>query len=220
MVSMSSVRSAVSICYNMKLNQIKWLLIYIFDRDRANRTEAKINLLSSVKADVRNDIALSPSKVINRAFAEHYLTRAEILTLVFCSSTSNRTDASKRCPHCTTICVIHGNSVRHGPCPVTEWLSTSFQFEYDQGTLVGPDYAYVESGVKNYAKELLYLDAQRRLTPYISRSEQEFKIVTIDSQSTTKVVAQHGSKPVRLIDGHPSTSASTSGGSRYPLRHK
>lgn len=119
-VNTASMRSAISTSYNLKLNQIRNLISYIFDRDSLIRVEAKINLVSSLSPDIRNYVVLSPSEVLLRGFAEHYLTRSEVLHLMFNSSASTRSDAAKRCIYCYTVCSLLPNSVRHGPCPITD----------------------------------------------------------------------------------------------------
>lgn len=67
----------------------------------------------------------------------------------------------------------------------------------------------MSQGVADYARQLLYLDAQRRLHPYVERTEENFKIVTLDASGSTKVVAQHGSKPVRIVN-QPNTGSHSS----------
>lgn len=210
MINQSSMQSAIAICYNLKLNQIRNLISYLFDKDILIRTEAKINLLSSVSPDIRNDIAMSPNRVLIRSFSEHYLTRSEILSLMFNVSTSTRSDAGKRCPHCYIVCNLSTDSVLHGPCPVTDWLVTNCQFEYHGPSLVAPSLGYINQGLANYAQQLLTLEAQRRLKPYISRTEENFKIITLDAEGTTRVVAQHGSKPVRIVNEGYSNSTGSS----------
>lgn len=200
MVHPSACSVALATRFNLKLRQMHQLTAYIFSKDVLLRTEAKIELLSSVNPDIRNDIALNPGKVLLASFSEHFLSRDEILHVVFCSPAAQRTDSSRRCPHCGTFVTITGSKALHPPCPVVSWLVTHCQFEHSNDTLVGPSYIYLRHEVADYAKKILALESNKRLTPYIARSEHDFKVMALNTRGDPQSIAHMGSKPVRLSD--------------------
>lgn len=199
MLSSATLGSAVDIVYNLRLTQIKNLVNYIFTQDVCLQMESKINLLSSVSLDIRNDIVLNPSQILLRAMKEHHLTRLEILNLIFTSlSLTPKMDMYKRCPHCTTTVQILDNSICHKICPVTQWLISNCQFEKSQNGISAPHYMYLTQGLANYTHELLSVNSKIRNKPLIARSEHEFKVFETNASGIPVITTHIGSKPVRL----------------------
>lgn len=217
MISDSAVCPTVNINYNLSLSQMRYLATYIFSGDPVVRTEAKIHVLSSVSPDIRHDVALHPGKVLLTSFGEHYLTRTEILHFMF-SFSSVRHAGNTRCISCNILTAPRASSISHAFCPVSEWLVEHCNFEHKENVLIAPKLVYLRSGVANYARRLIQLDAQRRLHPYISRTQDEFKIIKLDAKGNTRVAAQSGSKPVRVTSMPSSSMHSTGSNPHYNLR--
>lgn len=193
-ISPAAVSVPLSIVFSLRLGQFKDLIDYIFSKSLSIRVKSKISLLSSVKPEVRQDLVLAPLRSLERAMAEYYLSRPEVLNLVFTH------EGHYRCPHCQTLVVVTDNTVAHVKCVVVSWLVDAFQFSYENNVLSAPRYAYVSPSVTTHAKELLKLDGQRRLHPYISKSEREFKVVNLDVGNNIKVSAQSGSIAVHMSE--------------------
>lgn len=206
MISDAAYSSAINTIYNLTLRQIQSLLIYIFDRDVHARTEAKVSLLSSVPLEIRNDVALSPVTVLKRACSELYLTRPEILSIIF----FRRKDGSVRCPECQCIVQIQGNQTSHISCSVAPWLVKHFQFEIDESNLTAPTYLYVQPSVAKFAKELIQADASRKITPLIGENSRRFVSYTVSEQGQPQRTSFVGSKPVFVThqSGHSSSPSS------------
>lgn len=198
MISDESIATAVSLAYNFNYQQILHLIRYIFDSDQDQRLESKISLLSSVKDVVRNELAQHPHKVLKQCLAEHFISRQEVLRLCFPTTNAKGSFPSRPCMHCKVPIALHGNTINHGPCPVTDWLVQEFQFEYSGHQTVAPSYIYLKGMMSTYARRLLATANSQRSAPLIARTSEDFRVMAVDPLGLPRTVCQLGSKPVRI----------------------
>jgi len=173
---------------------------------------SKISLLSSVKPEVRNDLVLGPMKVLDASIAEFFLTRSELMHMVFSQPTSQSVSPGRRCPHCKSVVTVKENSFSHHDCPVSRWLVNSHQFYRNESTYMVPSCMAIDKVQSDYIRKIIELDSQRKLIPYIARSSHDFKVIALDSSGTPKTLAQIGSRPVAVTSMPGAYSHSTSPG--------
>lgn len=202
MIAPSAIATDVVIHYNFNHRQLHQLVTYMLSSSVSKRMEAKVNLLSSVKDHVRSDLVTKPLVVFRHAIGEHYLTREELLHVVFPPDTQDRSVSipPSRCLHCGQIANIAGTVTRHPPnCHVIQWLIDHFQFKHADFGTVAPTLTYLAPSVAEYSQQLIELDAHMKGIPYVSRSEHDHSIYTLDHQGIPRKVTHTGSKPVRPL---------------------
>nr|UNI73879.1 MAG: hypothetical protein [brine shrimp partiti-like virus 1] len=201
MHSPASMSSAISVQYHLSVRQLRQLVTYILSSNPADRTEAKIDLLSSLRDHVRNDVISSPINVFRRACAEHQLTRSELLHVLFPRDRYDRlqSDSPSRCVNCKATVTFINNGVRHAPhCPVNDWLVEHFQFSKTGIGVETPHLAYIAPSVADYSRQLLEQDSKNRNTPYTLNTTHDHQIYCLDQAGIPKRIVQHGIKEVRL----------------------
>lgn len=198
MIQDCSISTALNVTYNMDFRQIKHLLTYILDGNSRNRLESKISLLSSLKEDQRSDVVLSPRRVLHRVISEHYLTRHEVLLLIFEDSKH-----SLRCPTCSRTVGLTNQALTHTNCEIVEWLVSEFQLTLTPTGLTIPLLAYMQPSLAQYSRELISLDAKIKRTPLISRTRDELSVYQLDSTGAARKTLHQGTKTVNLV---PTTS--------------
>nr|UNI73884.1 MAG: hypothetical protein [brine shrimp partiti-like virus 2]UNI73888.1 MAG: hypothetical protein [brine shrimp partiti-like virus 2]UNI73892.1 MAG: hypothetical protein [brine shrimp partiti-like virus 2]UNI73900.1 MAG: hypothetical protein [brine shrimp partiti-like virus 2] len=201
MHSPASMGSAISVQYHLSVRQLRQLVTYILSSNPTDRTEAKIDLLSSLRDHVRNDVVASPISVLRRACAEHQLTRSELLHVLFPRDRYDRlqNEAPSRCMNCKATVSFLTNGLRHTPhCPVNNWLVEHFQFSKTSIGVETPHLAYIAPSVADYSRQLLEHDSRNRITPYVLNTGHDHQIYCLDQAGLPKKIVQHGIKEVRL----------------------
>lgn len=193
MIQECAIGTSLDVVYNFTLRQVRSLLTYILDSDPRLRLEAKINLLSSLKDNVRSDTALNPSHVLHRACAELYLSRYEILLLIFQDDKSNT-----RCPNCKRTVTLTETSLTHTSCQILEWLTTEFDLQLTPTGIRIPSIAYMQPSLSQFARELIRMDSIIKQTPLISKTQDETVIYKLDSSSVPHKILSQGTKTVKL----------------------
>jgi hypothetical protein len=190
-----SILGAPATCiYNLSYNQLNDLIQVCFSKDVSTRVKAKISLLSSVKENIRSEIALQPIKVLERSFLEHYLDREEIISLIFCQI-DNRSQKVYQCPHCRLFvqCDIH-NVVVHSGCPVTKWLCEKYGYIEVDGRLQIPGLMYLNPPIATYARALIKANTERRLNP-VSLCDDDLTSKAPNGESQAHGLAHQEVKP-------------------------
>lgn len=206
MIKPDSIGVELKVIYNLSYEQLQLLIKYLFTCDPAEKTESKIRLLSSTKSEIRNDVALNPEKVFEHSIREHFLTRQEVLELIFQHSDKQTGIRTRRCPYCKLIIgTSANNALPHQYCKVSKWLVDKLGFIYENNHLQVPNYTYIVPGVARYAKEAYGVRTQLQTEPFYGRTQTEFVAYTIDDKGRPLKVAQQGIKTVRL-DHEASTS--------------
>uniref|UniRef100_A0A1Y1LGT5 Uncharacterized protein n=1 Tax=Photinus pyralis TaxID=7054 RepID=A0A1Y1LGT5_PHOPY len=175
--------------YSLNMTQLKSLVSFIFSGNVGERLSAKVRLLSTVSNTVRNDLINNPGAVLLSTIREYFMTREEIVHLLFSDDTDRR---ANRCVACDKTGVIHGTNIQHHPCPVTEWLTKHFQFKSNSTETYTFDYMYIKPGVTHLAKKLA--ESQRRIgdLPYIGADDNELVAYTIGRDGMAKKIGSAG----------------------------
>lgn len=171
--------------YGLNYRQLRQLVTYIFSKDAGERAMSKINLLSSVAPTVRPDIISGPNKVLVESIHEYFLTREEIISLVFNEDSERR---ATRCVHCNEPVVVCGLNVLHTGCPVTKWLAENFQFKEDRTNTTAPQFAYVRPGVVKLSQALVKAQQRIRSLPFIGKSDKEAMAYTLDAKGQPRKI--------------------------------
>lgn len=185
MIQKNSVGYNGNPIYGLNFRQLRQLVVYIFSRDPGERVMAKVNLLSSVPPTVRPDIITGPGRVLIESIHEYFMTREEIVSLVFSGDTERR---ATRCTHCQTAVIITGLNISHTGCPVTEWLVKHFQFHESETNTTAPQLAYVKPGVVYISKALAEAQRKIRSLPFIGKSDKEAMAYTLDGRGHPKKI--------------------------------
>ncbi|APG78324.1 hypothetical protein [Wuhan cricket virus 2] len=193
MIHDNTYSAAPNIVYNLTLKQMRWIVTYILDPCPGVRTEAKINLLSSLRDNVRADAALNPLAVLQRACAEHFLTREEILHLIFRDERANT-----RCPTCKRHIAFLGPHISHQACPILPWLHNHFQIDLTTEGATAPSLLYLRPATAAYARELLAMDTTFKQTPFVASTAHDYSIYKMDAKGQPSRIAFQGSKVVRM----------------------
>lgn len=206
MIKSNAVGVELKVIYNLTLRQMHQLIKYCFSRAGLEKTEAKIELLSSSRSEIRNDIATNPNRVLEHAFREHFLTRREVLDVMFTHIDKLSQSSTYRCPSCRiVIAPNHDGNFPHRRCPIVDWLVTKLQFNYSDGVVSIPDFAYVAPGISRYAREAYGLQSKLQTEPFYGKSKDEFVAYILDDRGRPIKTAHQGVKTVRL--DQPSTSS-------------
>lgn len=198
----SCIGTAVNVVYNFNMQQLTWLVDYIFAKSLPRRTAAKVSLLSSMKTIARNDVVQNPGNVLKYCFMEHYLTRSEILTVVFHPHLLNHNDHANRCPHCEIIVALQPDRVVHPFCPLVKWLTNKFNYEFEPltSTVSVPSLTAVTNTVGTYLRQMVTQETSELNTPFISSVGDELRVLTlnIDGKPVSSTIT--GPKRVTLAD--------------------
>lgn len=203
MIQQDSVGMELKINYNLTLDQMRNILRYMFSKNINTRMEAKVKLLSSVKGDIRNDIALDCEKVLLHVIREYYMTRPEIMDLIF-SYFDTQSKMQRRCCISCGTSITNGTIIRHVKCQVVEWLIDKFGFCYEDDTLSIPPYMYVKPGIANYIRQAFNTQVRTQTKPFVSKTHDELSVYKIGPTGLPVKMAHQGIKTVRF-DG-PTTS--------------
>lgn len=206
MMQPESVGVEMKINYNLNMKQLRYIISYMFSRDPAVRTESKIELLSSVRGDTRNDITLNCEKVLLHAVREHYLTRKEIIELFFYHYDNSQKQHSHKCPCCQTVVRTNMVGIIHGKCDLVDWLITHFQFNYENETISTPSFGYIKPGVANYARKAYATQTRLQNTPFVAKTSDGFQIYRVNPDGLPSKLVHEGSKPVKISAPAPSGS--------------
>lgn len=199
MIRSDSIGIELKVIYNLNFRQIQSLIKFLFSNDKFERLESKIDLLSSVRGEIRNDIALDPGRVLEHVIREHFMTRLEITELIFRHQDKQSNTISYRCPTCkTTLGLATANNIMHNKCKVISWLVTKLGYKYEGNILYIESYNYVTPGVARYAKEAYQLRARLQNEPFYGRNDSEFVAYTIDDRGRPVKAAHQGIKTVKL----------------------
>lgn len=197
----ASMSSAISIQYHLSVRQMRQLVTYMLSSNPVDRTEAKIDLLSTLRDHVRNDVIASPISVLRRACAEHQLTRTELLHILFPRDSRDRlqTEAPSRCLNCKATVSFITNGIQHPPhCQVNDWLVENFQFTRTSIGVETPHFAYIAPSVADYSRQLLEQNSRNRNTPYVLNTGHDHQIYLLDQAGLPRKVVHHGTKEVKL----------------------
>ncbi|APG78209.1 hypothetical protein [Wuhan Millipede virus 4] len=195
MIKNSTYAVAMNPTYNFTVRQLKLLITYMFDRDFSIRTEAKIDLLASLKDTLRYDVVLSPIKVLKRAFSEHYLSTDEILAVFF-----HDMKGANRCPHCRQTVDLTQTRLRHPDCYIIPWLIKEFQLKEEPDGCRIQSLLYLEPTIADFGRQLVAIDAKIKTTPLVARTATDMSIYQLDNRQFPRKILQHGVKPVRVED--------------------
>lgn len=192
--------TSVNTVYNLNFQQVQDLIVLCFSKDVSKRLKSKYNLLSSVNNDIRNEIALHPTKVLERSFLETYLDREEVLNLMFSTQESKFHPINMKCPHCNCFVSYINFSLTHNiNCPVIKWLHHTFGYDLSDGTLSIPKLVYLQPPIARYAQALLKADAEQKLKPFIATTNNSLKIMTIDGHGRAHMLSQQGPLQVEVV---------------------
>lgn len=207
MIRPDSVGVELKVIYNLNMAQMNMLIKYLFSSDPQERLEAKIGLLSSSRSEIRNDLVVNPKRVFEHAIREHFLTRREVMSLLFSHYDKITNVRSQRCPSCKThLGTAKQLSIPHGYCKVTAWLVDHLGCTHEHGLISVPAYMYVSPGIARFAKEAYGLRTKLQTEPLFAKTRHEFIAYTIDEHGHPKKVAHQGVKQVRI--DQPATSSS------------
>lgn len=200
---------ATSITYNLNVCQMKRLIISMFSTNSEQRLQARIDLLASLRPDIRHDCVLEPTKVLRRAFAEAYLTRYEIALLFMTAHTLQpysaahfTTQPTHRCVSCNSMTQLSHTQVSHDPkCTVSQWLIKHYQFTADdqQQIVKIPALIKVNADYLEFTQRILKQDATIRSTPYVSRTTDEMLGYKVDDFGRPQKVFHHGVRTVKIV---------------------
>lgn len=216
-ISPASVAVATTAIYKLRYNQLQDVITYIFSKKVDDRCESKVNLLATLQPIARQLFIQHPEKLLQSSIEENFLTREEILHLFFSIPASNRMDAAKMCPSCNIPVQIQGCKVRHQYCEIINWLVKTFEFDSSADQICAPSYIYLADEMSTYAKTVINLDQQRKLTPLVARTEQDFRVVQLTESGQPKTLAHIGAKQVRVTN-FPYQGGGTSSSHPYNLR--
>lgn len=165
--------------FNLSFKQMRQLATWIFSRSPHLRMRVKIELLSSLKDSIRNEIMLSPLDSLIQSFREHALTRLDILHFFFYE------DERKNYPTCIAcegkVNFTSNNSATHAGCDIDVALVKLFQFETSGHNIIAPPYLYLKPSTTVYARELLKLRSRETSRPFVGQSNSRLLIGTLDA---------------------------------------
>lgn len=165
--------------FNLSFKQMRQLTTWIFSRNPTSRMRVKIELLSSLRDSIRNEIMLNPLDSLIQSFREHALTRLDILHFFFYE------DERKNYPTCIAcegkVNFTSNNSATHAGCDIDTALVKLFQFEVDGHNIIAPPYLYLKPSTTVYAKELLKLRLRETSKPFVGQSTSRLLIGTLDA---------------------------------------
>lgn len=202
MIRPDSIGVELKVIYNLGMEQLQMLIKYLFSADPYDRMDAKIRLLSSVKSEIRNDVVVNPRRVFEHAIREHFLTRREMIELIFSHHDRQSNVRTQRCPQCRTpMGTARQSIIPHKRCKIVDWLVDHLGCIYENDSIVVPAYMYVAPGIARYAREAYGLRTRLQTEPFFGKTNHEFVAYTIDNKGRPCKVAHQGTKTVR-VDTH------------------
>lgn len=189
---------ATTVTYNLTPTQLHHLVQAMFQSNHRMRTHSRIALLSSLRNDLRSDVVVNPSAVLQRAFSEYYLSRREILMTIFDVMEKNAPSQCYRCPWCSTTIDIDAPIICHPRCHVVQWLHDNYQVTLTSNGFSLPTGYLLDCATSQYASNLVALDAQHRLQPLVSRTSDELSVWSVNDAGDPKKVLSHGVRTVRM----------------------
>lgn len=192
--------------YSLNFRQLKGLVDYIFSKDVGKRLKGKVDLLSSVPDSVRHDLIHSPEQVLLISIREYFMTREEVMHLLFRDEGDKRVD---RCVACESIVSINGLAVTHPPCPVMKWLNKHFNFSLGATGGSAARYGYIKPGIAAIARKLAAAQQEIKQRAYIGKDEKEVVAYTLDRSGLPKKIGSAGVRwqyPTIPPGGHGHTS--------------
>lgn len=205
----ASHRVALQVRYKFSLKQMRLLITAIFSSDIDARAAARIELLSTVKQEIRSDVVNNPTETLLRIASENYLTRRELIGVLFTAESEQQipytnTSDKNRCQWCRRTIALHNDSFIHpSDCFVTEWIIEHLQCTLSGSTIIVPNLVYAKIDAARYTKQLVQSISRLRHTPNIGRTEDAFIAYKTGDDGQPVKIVQHGVKPVKLTHFTP-----------------
>lgn len=121
LVSGEAINAAISCAYQLRMDQIQYMVKAIFSMNTRERLEAKLKLLSSLRSEIFLEVKENPERTLKRCFSEYGLSRSDILLVLF-TRKNNKTEALEDyCVACKGSIKIEFHEIYHDVCPLLEW---------------------------------------------------------------------------------------------------
>lgn len=207
LIPVASHRIALQVRYKFSLKQIRMLVTAIFSSDVDARAAARIELLSTVKQEIRTDVVSSPTETLLRVSSENYLTARELIGIIFSAESdqqvpySSHISEKNRCQWCRRIVSLHPSSFAHPhDCYVTEWIIEHLHCSIKDGIVSIPNLLYTKIDTAIYSRRLVESVSRLRQEPNIGRTEDAFVAYKTGDDGQPVKIVQHGVKPVKLLN--------------------
>lgn len=202
----NAIGVSLALRYNFNLNQLQLLIQSMFAHDLDQRAASRIQLLSTVKNEVRAEVVNHPTPTLHRIIRECFLTRRELLGIIFNLEHEipnphlPNNYAKNRCPSCSAVVHSTTTYVHHpSPCTLIDWLVSEFQLRYSSPLLTIPPLQHIRVDTTQYAKQMTAQVSQLRHNTFVSRTQDELVAYKAADDCIPRRLVHQGVKTVKVF---------------------
>lgn len=179
--------TGISTHFDFSCQRICQLRDAIFHANEKKRLESRIDLNAGLHPEIRDTVARDPQGALLQCFAEHHMTRREIMIMMYSVKVGFKVDNQCICcgqPGYTIDMKVH-------ICEMGRWLVRRCQF-IKIGDLIGiHEMRFVRPALGKYIEDLMTTRAQQRET-LLAKDKAGYSIVKKGANAKVEVVAQIG----------------------------